>query len=83
MSSEGWGRIRYHSTIRQLLDTDRDVRGFMEGETDHLPGFYADRIQQDLGPLRWHLPPGAMMHDPVAYLKSEGVAATVPLQRRA
>jgi hypothetical protein len=83
MSSEGWGRIRYHSTIRRLLDTDRDVRGFMEGDTKHLPGFYADRIQRDLGPLRQHLPPGAMMHDPVAYLKSEVVAATVPLQRRA
>ena len=83
MSSEGWGRIRYHSTIRRLLDTDRDVRGFMEGDTEHLPAFYADRIQRDLGPLRQHLPPGAMMHDPVAYLKSEVVAATVPLQRRA
>ncbi len=26
MSSEGWGRIEYHTPIRGLLDTDRDVR---------------------------------------------------------
>jgi hypothetical protein len=79
MSSEGWGRIRYHTTIRRLLDADHGVRGFIEGDTDHLPGFYADRILNDLGPLRWHLPAGAMMHDPIAYLKSEGHAATVAL----
>jgi hypothetical protein len=80
MSSEGWGRIEYHTLIRRLLDTDRDVRGFMEGDTEHLPSFYGDRIRQDLGPLRQHLPAGAMMHDPIAYLKSEGIAAPVTLQ---
>ena len=41
MSSEGWGRIAYHTTIRRLLDTDPSVRGFMEGEDDRLPAFYA------------------------------------------
>ena len=41
MSSEGWGRIEYHTTIRGLLDDDPSVRGFMEGETDRLPAFYA------------------------------------------
>jgi len=80
MSSEGWGRIRYHTTIRRLLDDDRDVRRFMEADTTLLPKFYADRIRQDLGPLRWHLPAGALMHDPTAYLKSEGVASTVSLR---
>jgi hypothetical protein len=80
MSSEGWGRIRYHATIRRLLDTDRSVRNFMEGDTDQLPGFYADRIRRDLGPLRWHLPAGAMMHDPIAYLKTENLAGSVELQ---
>ena len=80
MSSEGWGRIEYHTQIRRLLDTDREVRGFMEGDTTHLPSFYGDRVRQDLGPLRRHLPAGAMMHDPIAYLKSEGIAAPVTLQ---
>jgi hypothetical protein len=70
VSSEGWGRIEYHTTIRRLLDEDRVVRGFMDGETDRLPAFYHDRIVHDLGPLFQHLPPGAMMHDPNAYLKS-------------
>jgi hypothetical protein len=70
MSSEGWGRIEYHTTIRRLLDEDRVVRGFMDGETDRLPAFYHDRIVHDLDPLFQHLPPGAMMHDPNAYLKS-------------
>ena len=27
MSSEGWGRIEYHATIRRLLDEDPSVRG--------------------------------------------------------
>ncbi len=70
MSSEGWGRIEYHTKIRGLLDTDSDVRGFMEGETDSLPAFYRDRIRQDLGPLYPHLPAGSTMHDPNAYLNS-------------
>src|SRR5262249_43830493 len=42
-SSEGFGRIRYQTTIRRLLDTDRSVRAFMEGESDELPEFYAAR----------------------------------------
>jgi hypothetical protein len=79
MSSEGWGRIEYHSTIRRLLDQDSEVRGFMEGETDRLPAFYARRIEHDLGPLYAHLPAGAMMHDPNAYLKSQSQADAQPV----
>ena len=50
----------------------------MEGQTDRLPAFYSDRIRQDLGPFYDHLPAGALMHDPNAYLKgtSEQVAVT-------
>jgi hypothetical protein len=77
MSSEGWGRIEYHGTIRRLLDSDRNVRGFMEGETDRLPEFYARRIERDLGPLHQHLPDGGTMHDPNAYLKSSNGGAAV------
>ena len=42
VSSEGFGRIRYHTTIRRLLDTDRSVRAYLEGETDVLPEFYRE-----------------------------------------
>jgi len=79
MSSEGWGRIAYHTTIRSLLDTDPSVRGFMEGEDDRLPAFYQARIRRDLGELYSHLPAGAVMHDPNAYLKSVGDAHVTPL----
>jgi hypothetical protein len=72
MSSEGWGRIAYHTTIRSLLGTDPSVRRFMEGEDDRLPAFYEARIRRDLGQLHAHLPAGAVMHDPNAYSKSMG-----------
>jgi hypothetical protein len=70
MSSEGWGRIRYHTTIRRLLETDRSVRAYMEGETTVLPEFYVERIRRELGSMYRHLPDGAMYHDPNAYLNS-------------
>jgi hypothetical protein len=70
MSSEGWGRIEYHTRIRGLLDTDREVRAFVEGETDRLPAFYADRLRRDLGEMYDFLPPGGDRHDPMAYLRS-------------
>jgi hypothetical protein len=83
MSSEGWGRIEYHTTIRGLLETDGGVRDFMNGETDRLPGFYAARIERDLGELHRHLPAGAVMHDPNAYLKSVSRESPVtPIQGR-
>ena len=82
MSSEGWGRIEYHTTIRRLLGTDRSVRGFMEGTEQELPEFYGARIQRDLGELHRHLPAGAIMHDPNAYLKSAGETPVIPMQGR-
>jgi hypothetical protein len=68
VSSEGFGRIRYHTMIRRLLDTDVSVRSYLEGETDRLPEFYAARIRKELGPLYGFLPEGALYHDPNAYL---------------
>jgi hypothetical protein len=68
VSSEGFGRIRYHETILGLLDTDRSVRRYMEGETTQLPEFYASRIRRELGPAYNYLPEGALEHDPNAYL---------------
>ncbi len=64
VSSEGFGRLRYHSTIRGLLEADRDVRRFFERETDSIPPFYISRMQKDLGPLWEALPPGSLRHEP-------------------
>jgi hypothetical protein len=77
LSSEGSGRIRYDTTIRGLLDTDRSVRSFFEGDTSDIPAFYSDRVRSDLGPL-WHsLPSGGMAHDQNAYLKAQPAVAAL------
>jgi hypothetical protein len=84
VSSEGWGRIEYHTNLRGLLDTDQSVRSYLEGETDVLPAFYRNRIRRDLGPLYEYLPEGALYHDPNAYLESTARAATLePVRLRA
>ena len=70
VSSEGFGRISYHTMIRRRLDSDRELRAFFDGETTTLPSFYRDRIRQDLGPLWPYLPPESVMHDPNAYLRT-------------
>ena len=80
VSSEGWGRIKYHTTIRGLLDTDKSVRDYFEGETTVLPQFYRDRIRRELGPFWDYLPEGALEHDPNAYLKAS--AGLVPIAPR-
>jgi hypothetical protein len=85
VSSEGFGRIKYHTQMRTLLDTDTSVRKFMEGETTVLPEFYHARIRNELGPLYQHLPEGALMHDPNAYLhetEKEAPVAKVQLRGR-
>jgi hypothetical protein len=73
VSSEGFGRIRYHTRIRELLDSDLTVRAFLEGRSSEIPRFYTDRIRSELGSLWDHLPDGALHHDPLAYLKAERV----------
>ena len=80
-SSEGFGRIRYHTTIRRLLDTDRSVRAFMDGESEELPEFYAARIRRELGPAYQFLPEGALEHDPNAYLHATATEARVSAPR--
>jgi hypothetical protein len=74
VSSEGAGRHRYYRTVRGLLDTDASVRRFFDAESASLPAFYAERVRRDLGPFWKHLPEGALMHDPNAYLAAEAVA---------
>lgn len=71
VSSEGFGRIHYDTTVRGLLDTDVSVRRFFEGETEVVPSFYTDRVRRDLGPLWEAMPAGAMDHEPNAYLEGQ------------
>lgn len=70
VSSEGFGRIKYHTEVRRRLHTDMQLRRYFEQETTELPPFYVEMARQDLGPLWEWLPEGAMHHDPNAYLKS-------------
>jgi len=78
VSSEGYGRIRYHREIHHRLLQDRGFRGFYEQTTDVLPPFFEDRIRKALGHM-WHwLPPGALRHDPNAYLKAQVAEVRVP-----
>ncbi len=80
VSSEGFGRIKYHSAMRERLETDRPLRRFFEQETTEIPQFYLDRIKHDLGPLWDWLPQGALEHDPNAYLKSDFSQIKTPAQ---
>jgi hypothetical protein len=81
VSSEGFGRLKYHKEIRSRLDTDRHLRSYVDQETAELPDFYAAVVRKDLGWLwRW-LPEGGLYHDPKAYLKSEGHTDLVSVGR--
>jgi hypothetical protein len=75
VSSEGFGRIRHDTTVRQLLDSDHSVRRFFDGETAEIPTFYANRVRRALGSLWEWLPEGAVGHDPNAFLKSRQTQA--------
>jgi hypothetical protein len=81
VSSEGFGRIKYFTEVRRLLQTDRQFRGFFEKETTEIPPFYTDIVKRDLGSLWDWLPPGAMYHDPNAYLKAEIPKAVARVER--
>ena len=71
VSSEGFGRLTYHTEVRRRLDVDREFRPYFEQETVRLPRFYLSRVRADLGPLwRW-LPEGALGHAPYADLAAE------------
>jgi len=74
ISSEGFGRMKYFATVRELLKTNQSVRRYFEGETDALPEFYVDRVRRDLGPFWADLPDGALYHDANAYAKASAAA---------
>jgi hypothetical protein len=71
ISTEGFGRLRYHGGIRRRLDEDPQFLPYFEQETTQLPRFYWDLVRKDLGHLWEWLPEGALDHDPNAYSKSE------------
>jgi hypothetical protein len=77
VSSEGFGRIKNYTRLRQMLDSDRHFRQFWDGETTEIPPFYVDWIKRDLGPFWEWLPKGALYHDPNDYLKSARQAKQV------
>jgi len=70
VSSEGFGRIAYYSSVHRSLGSDVKFRNYFERETTELPDFYTDQVKKDLGPLHDWLPAGALQHDENAYLKS-------------
>jgi hypothetical protein len=80
ISSEGFGRLKYHTAIRARLDADPSLLAFLEGERDQVPSFYTDRIIRELGPIAEYLPDGALEHDPLAYLRTtEGASGMVAI----
>jgi hypothetical protein len=71
VSTEGFGRLKYHRDICKRLDEAWQFLLYFEQETTELPQFYLDLVRQDLGPLWEWLPEGALYHDPNAFSKSE------------
>ncbi|NQV21245.1 MAG: radical SAM protein, partial [Rhodospirillales bacterium] len=76
-SSEGYFRLQYHKRLRGLMDTDPDLRGFLEQDTDVIPDFYTDIIMKSLGIFGEFLPKGGMEHDQNAYLKKAESTFTI------
>jgi hypothetical protein len=78
ISSEGRGRIRFFTELRQRLDSDRPLRSFFEGETDRIPTFYENLVRNDLGPFWEWLPRGALRHDQNAFLNETAGEEALP-----
>jgi hypothetical protein len=63
VSSEGFGRHRYHKEIRRRLDDDPEFEPYFQQESTVLPAFYRRQIERDLGSLWTWLPAAAIEHD--------------------
>jgi hypothetical protein len=74
-SSEGFFRLQYHKRLRGLMDTDRNLRSYLEQKTDVIPDFYVDTILKSLGSFAEFLPEGGIEHDQNAYLKKTELEA--------
>ena len=77
ISSEGWGKIKYYTFIRNKLKNDSTFRDFFEQESTELPAFYVEAIKADLGPMWEWLPEGGLTHDHNAYKKQPELAVTM------
>ena len=65
------GRPKYQAAMARRLRDDPSVRAYFEGETTAMPDFFRARVRKDLGVYWDALPPGALEHDPYAYLNGE------------
>ncbi len=70
VSSEGSGRLKQFRQLRRRLDSDGELRAFLDRESDQIPAYYTDLVRKDLGMLWKWLPAGALEHDPQIYLKN-------------
>ena len=61
-----------------MFDTDQQVRRAWAGESTELPSYFVEWMKRDLGQFWDWLPPGALEHDPNAYLKAEAELKHVP-----
>ena len=61
VSTEGFGRLRYHKDVRRRLDEDAQFLPYFEQETTEIPRFYLDLVRKDLGLLWEWLPEGALI----------------------
>jgi hypothetical protein len=77
--SHSSGRARFQRTMQEALHTDHSMRRFFAGASRSLPRFYADRVNRSLGSLWAALPPGALMHDENAYLRSSLRTVSAPV----
>lgn len=77
VSAEGYGRLRFFRKVRKNLVEDHTFRDYFEGETDQLPSFYKNIIQNDLGEWWKWLPEEALNHDANAYLHKTAIKQAV------
>jgi hypothetical protein len=64
-------KVASYNQLRDHLQPGGVLRTFFEGEAAALPAFFTDGIRRDLGPFWETLPSGALLHDHLAYLRSQ------------
>jgi hypothetical protein len=79
-SSEGFFRLQYHKRLRGFMDSDPDLRSYLEQETAVVPDFYVNTIKKSLGAFAEFLPEGGIEHDQNAYLKKSDMQAAIEPQ---
>lgn len=67
-------KARYYASLHQRLRAGGPLRRFFDGDTASIPDFFTSKLKRDLGPFWQLLPPGAMSHDHLAYLRKTSPA---------